>query len=91
MYTIYALLLSDKNIYVGMTNNINRRIKEHQRGKTKTTKNKKILKIGLIEERPIRLEARKREKYWKSGCGKERLKMWALAEKSQTYKFNKLK
>ena len=58
-----------------MTNDLNRRIKEHKRGKTRTTKNKVIVRVLKIERRKDRLSARKREKYWKSGCGKEFLKV----------------
>lgn len=61
-------------MYVGMTDNLKRRIKEHLRGKTKSTKNRKIIKVIIIERCEKRLMARKREKYWKSGCGKEALK-----------------
>ena len=75
MYTIYALYLNNDQVYVGMTDNLERRLKEHRRGKTKTTKNKYILKIIIIEKHLARKIARIREKYWKSGCGKEQLKL----------------
>jgi hypothetical protein len=32
-----------------------------------------------IEEKETRKEAREREKYWKSGCGKEFLKSWTIS------------
>ena len=76
MYIIYALALSNGNIYVGMTSDLNKRIKDHLRGQTKTTKNKKITKVGIIEKCNNRITARRRELYWKSGCGKEKLKSW---------------
>lgn len=79
MYSIYALQFEDKRIYVGMTGDLERRIKEHRNGKTKSTKNRKIIRIFKIEERSTRIEARAREKYWKSGCGKEFLKSWAIS------------
>ena len=74
MFIIYCLKLENGNLYVGMTSNLEKRIKDHQRGQTKTTKNKKILKIFKIESYSDIKIARKREKYWKSGCGKELLK-----------------
>lgn len=79
MYTIYAMLLSNGDIYVGMTSDLKQRIKDHQRGQTKTTKNRKIIRVGIIETCSSRLLARGRELYWKSGCGKERLKIWAIS------------
>lgn len=74
MYVIYALYFDDR-IYVGMTNDVERRIKEHQGGKTKSTKNRGSFLIKIIEKCNNRSEARIREKYWKSGCGKEKLKI----------------
>jgi putative endonuclease len=77
MYTIYGLNFDDGRIYVGMTDNLARRIKEHKRGRTKSTKNRGDFKIIKIEECDNRVTAREREKYWKSGCGKEQLKFWS--------------
>ncbi len=75
MYKIYALFFKDvKRVYVGMTNDLNRRIAEHKRGKTRSTKNRGEFDIVVIEECEVREDARKREKYWKSGYGKEVLK-----------------
>ena len=62
-----------------MTSDLKQRIKDHKRGKTKTTKNKVIIKIGIIEKCENRVIARQREIYWKSGYGKERLKTWAFS------------
>ena len=57
-----------------MTNDLKRRIKEHQRNKTKSTKNRGEFNVIIIENCENRQLARAREKYWKSGCGKEQLK-----------------
>lgn len=74
MFTIYVLVFDNDFLYVGMTRNLERRIKDYLRGHTKTTKNKKIVNIYKIEKCFNSVEAREREKYWKSGCGKEILK-----------------
>ena len=47
---------------------------QHQTGKNKTTKPYRPFELILIEEYKTREEARKREKYLKSGIGKEFLK-----------------
>ena len=76
MYTVYALLFKKvKRIYVGLTNDLERRVIEHRRGKTNSTKNRGEFSVKIIENCNSRKEARVREKYWKSGCGKERLKI----------------
>jgi len=77
MYKIYALFYRKQNrIYVGMTSNIERRVKEHRIGKNKSTKNRGDFFPIIIDECKDRVTARKRELYWKSGCGKERLKKY---------------
>jgi putative endonuclease len=74
-YTIYALKSSfDKRIYVGFTENLERRIKEHNQGKTKSTKGFRPWVLIYQETVETRIEARKREKYLKGGSGKEFLK-----------------
>jgi putative endonuclease len=57
-----------------MSSNAERRISDHNNGYNKTTKPYKPFKTILIEEYPTRTLARQREKYLKSGVGKEYLK-----------------
>jgi putative endonuclease len=74
MYTVYVLVDSDGKFYKGMTNNLQRRLKEHAAGRTKTTHNMESLKIVYAEERDNAEQARKREKYLKSAAGRRFLK-----------------
>jgi putative endonuclease len=75
MFFVYAIRsLNRTYIYVGLTENVERRFLEHQSGKNKTTKPYRPFEIILVEEFPTRIEAREREKYLKSGIGKEFLK-----------------
>ena len=75
MYFVYAISSTTREyIYVGMTSNIEARIERHNKGYEKTTKPYRPFNIIYYEDLPNRVEARKREKYWKSGCGKEILK-----------------
>ena len=75
MYYLYAIVNKDKKyIYVGISDNYTRRIEQHNNGYNKTTKPYRPFEILLIEKFDNRIEARKREKYLKSGCGKELLK-----------------
>ena len=75
MYFVYVLKSLERNyIYVGLTDNLERRFEEHQSGKNKTTKPYRPFQLLLMEQFNTRIEARKREKYLKSGVGKEFLK-----------------
>ena len=74
-YFIYAISSLTRNyIYVGMTNNINRRIGDHNKGYNRTTKPYIPFKLIYTEEFNTRAEARIKEIYLKSGCGKEFLR-----------------
>jgi putative endonuclease len=72
---VYALAsLTKEYIYVGLSLDVERRIDEHQRGKEPTTRAYRPFEVLLIEVLADRMEARKREKFLKSGVGKEFLK-----------------
>ncbi len=74
MYTVYALRFENGQCYVGMTCDLRRRVHEHRKGKTFFTKGKKIVQVLKLEECSDSVQAREREKFWKSGQGRERLK-----------------
>ena len=75
MYTIYALRSLVRNyIYVGMTNNIERLLNQHDTSQVKSTTAYAPFKLIYHEIADTRPEARVREKYLKSGIGKEFLK-----------------
>jgi putative endonuclease len=79
-YFIYAVKSSfDDRIYVGFTLDLEKRIKEHNQGRTKSTKGYRPWALIYKEEAETRIEAREREKFLKSGCGKEYLKKQMLA------------
>jgi len=74
-FIVYAIKsLVDNRLYVGFTNSFERRIKEHNDGKTRSTKAYRPWVVVFTEMVTCREEARKREKFLKSGCGKEFLK-----------------
>ena len=75
MYYVYALKSKNrKYIYVGMTNDLERRLREHNNKKESTTRSYAPFTLIFKERHETRIEARKREKYLKSGIGKEYLK-----------------
>ena len=74
MYVYVLKSLKDSRFYVGMSLDIDRRLKEHNSGKTKSTKGYRPWILIHWETYPDRITARNREKYLKSGYGKQWLK-----------------
>lgn len=62
------ILQSDKDghFYIGQTNNLKERLKRHNDGQVKSTKNRRPLRIIYFESYKSRKEAVKRESYLKS-------------------------
>ncbi|MBC8400727.1 MAG: GIY-YIG nuclease family protein [Candidatus Marinimicrobia bacterium] len=73
-FTVYIIISLEGYTYVGYTNNLNRRLTEHNSGKHGYIKKGSCWKVIYSETCSSRKEARKREKYLKSHAGKERLK-----------------
>ncbi|OGH47057.1 MAG: endonuclease [Candidatus Levybacteria bacterium RIFCSPLOWO2_01_FULL_39_10] len=75
MYLVYAIRSEvDGRIYVGISANVQRRLKQHNAGYVFSTKGFRPWKLIYSEETFNRKRARVREKYLKSGVGKELLK-----------------
>ncbi len=75
MHFVYAISsLKHNYIYVGLTKDIELRIKRHNDGRERTTKYYKPFKLIYSEVCNSRPDARVRERYWKSGIGKEKLR-----------------
>lgn len=75
MYYVYILQsLKDSRTYVGHTNDLVRRLKEHNSGQSIATKYRAPFKLLFCEEFATATDAKKRELYWKSGGGRRKLK-----------------
>ena len=77
MFYVYVLN-SDKykELYVGSTNDLKRRIIEHNRGKVESTRNKKPYKLVYYEAYVEESDARRREKMLKlRGQSRNQLKL----------------
>jgi putative endonuclease len=75
MYYTYVLFNEDDNqFYVGFTKNLKRRIEEHKNGKVKSTSSRQPLKLIYYEACIDEKDARKREKYFKTGFGRRFLR-----------------
>ena len=72
---VYILLsLKDQKTYTGSTDNLDRRLKQHNSGQVKSTNDRLPMKLLFTETFETLSEARKRELWWKSGAGRRKLK-----------------
>ncbi len=75
MWYVYILRNLKKNwYYKGLTNDIDRRIEEHLKGKELVTRRMLPLELVHVEICDSRAKARELEKFFKSGYGRELLK-----------------
>ena len=75
MYFVYILQsLRDNKTYVGYTNNLDERLKRHNTGLIPSTKHRIPLKLIYSEQFETAKEAKEREKYYKNGGGRRKMK-----------------
>ncbi len=75
MYYTYVLIsLKDKHLYTGSTNDLRKRLMEHNSGKVFSTKYRCPFELIYYEACLNAQDARSREKYLKTGMGKRYLK-----------------
>jgi len=86
-YTYVLQSSKDLNFYVGYTNNLVKRIEEHNKGKVPSTKNRVPLKLIYWKGCLNQQDATRREKYLKTSWGKRfiknRLKSYLTGSKQQ--------
>jgi len=78
-YWVYVLQLDDGRRYVGHTNNLERRLREHQEGRSPFTRRHKPKQLLYYEKYDSRSDAMKREKFFKGGKGRE----WLIQKLSE--------
>jgi len=64
----------DKNLYIGFTSNLKKRLVEHNNGFVLATKNRRPIELVYYEASRNKDRALKREKYFKTGFGRRFLK-----------------
>ena len=73
--TVYALLFESGKIYIAITADLARRLEEHRRRQSPSTKRfSGGFTVIYTEETANYVEARRREKYLKSGPGRQSLR-----------------
>jgi len=76
MFYVYILFsFKDRNFYVGSTDDLRRRVKEHLQKKVASTKNRLPLKLVCYEAYLTKTEVLRREKYLKSSDGRKDLRI----------------
>ncbi|MDO8486966.1 MAG: GIY-YIG nuclease family protein [Candidatus Curtissbacteria bacterium] len=73
-YTYILKSKKDKKLYTGYTNNLRARLQKHQSQKVTSTKYREGLELIYFEGCLDETDAKKRERYLKSGPGKKFLK-----------------
>jgi putative endonuclease len=72
MFTVYILKsLKDHKRYIGFTENLERRIREHNSGLVKSTKHRRPLILIHTDNFETKKEAEDKEKFYKTGKGRE--------------------
>jgi len=74
MFFVYVLRNETGRHYTGFTSDVVQRLGQHNNGMTKSTKNRDRWALIYQEEYATRAEAMGREKFLKSGQGREELK-----------------
>jgi len=73
-YTYVLKSKKDKNLYIGFSSDLKRRILEHNKGFVEVTKNRRPLELVYYEACCSEAKAVKREKMLKTGYGRSYLK-----------------
>ena len=67
MYWVYVLRsINDGRLYTGVTSNLQRRLREHNSGKTRSTRLRRPLTLVYTEAFETKQQALARERYFKS-------------------------
>ena len=75
IYYVYVLLSEkDGKRYIGYTQNLNLRFSQHNKGLVRSTKGRRPFKLVYFEEFSNKSDALNREKFFKTGKGREFLK-----------------
>jgi len=73
---VYILECEDKSLYVGATNNIQRRLNKHRSGKgSKFVRSRKLSKLAYTEDFDNKYDAFKREREIKGFTRQKKLKL----------------
>lgn len=86
-YTLFSL--KDSKLYAGFSDNLKTRFRDHLNGKVRSTRDRRPLVLIHYEAFSNREDAKAREKFLKSGFGRNQLKK-ALQNKLKELKYKYL-
>lgn len=75
-FTYILKSLKDYKLYIGYTNNLKNRINKHKEGKVISTKWRRPLKLIYYETYLSEEDAKRREKFLKTGWGRNYIKKY---------------
>ena len=76
MFFVYILISEkDRRLYIGLSENVARRLDQHNSGFVIATKNRRPFKLLLTESYSELADAKRRDKYFKGGNGHNNLKI----------------
>ncbi len=73
-FYVYILLLANKQLYTGFTQDLDRRIREHQAGGVASTRKRRPLRLIHAEAYSLESDARRRERFLKTSEGRALLR-----------------
>ena len=77
VFTVYILQSEkDNKTYVGYSENLEKRLEEHNKGKVTATRHRRPFIVLFTEQCNSEEKAKQREKYWKNGSGRRKLKKY---------------
>ena len=74
MYYVYLLQLKNNTVYTGRTDDLKRRVLEHNQGKVSSTRNKLPMIVLYYEAYCNKQDAINRERYLKTGDGRRTIR-----------------
>jgi len=75
MHYVYILKSQkDNKLYIGFTNNLQNRLKEHNQGKSFATKTRGPFRLIYYEAYLASADAKRRENFFKTGWGRNYIK-----------------
>ena len=74
MYYVYVLeSLKDNKLYIGYTNDLKKRLEQHNTGKSFSTKGRRPFKLVYYEAYSTKEDAKNLEHFFKTGWGRQYL------------------